>query len=86
MHDDGVGEPFAASPEPLDQRIRPGAEVAGDRVGCCAELIRDCVALGADRLDGLHPGRLTRLTISSEKESTAPRVAAEASASRLAME
>ena len=33
MYDDGVGEPRAAALEPLDQRIRPGAEVAGDRIG-----------------------------------------------------
>ena len=57
VYDDGVGEPRAAALEPLDQRIRPGAEVAGDRIGGDAELIGDGVALGADRVDGLRAAR-----------------------------
>ena len=58
MDDDGVGEPRAAALQPLDQRIRPGAEVAGDRIGRLAELVGDRVALGADRVDGLRAARV----------------------------
>ncbi len=58
MDDDGVGEPRAAALEPLDQRIRPVAEVAGDRsLGREPELVGDRVALGADRVDRLRAAR-----------------------------
>jgi hypothetical protein len=41
VYDDGVGEPRAAGLEPLDQRIRTGAEVVSDRVGRGPELTGD---------------------------------------------
>ncbi len=55
--DDGVGEPRAAGLEPLDQRIRSGAEVADDRLGRLAQPVGDQVALGLDRVDGLGAAR-----------------------------
>ena len=52
VDDDGVGKPRAASREPLDQRIRPDAEIAGHRVARLAQSVGDGVALSPDRLDG----------------------------------
>src|SRR6202020_2671995 len=57
VHDDGLGEPLAAALEPLDQRSRSVAEVAGECVAREAQLTSDRVALGADRRDGLLAAR-----------------------------
>ena len=51
VDDDGVGEPRAAALQPIDQRIRPDAEIAGHRVGRLAESVGDGIALRADSLD-----------------------------------